>query len=95
MTGGYTFVTPERQNELTRRIRQKLSAAGKNAAPPSPHCRHQRLHPASQKHSLQPQPCSSAASGLLVRTEPVHPAIHLERTASRVIIPRLVSLLDA
>jgi integrase len=31
MTGEYTFVTPERQNELTRRIQQKLAkAAGKN-----------------------------------------------------------------
>ncbi|MGI8960609.1 MAG: tyrosine-type recombinase/integrase [Bryobacteraceae bacterium] len=31
MTGEYTFVTPERQNELTRRIQQKLGdAAGKN-----------------------------------------------------------------
>ena len=29
MTGEYTFVTPERQNELTRRIQQKLAAAGK------------------------------------------------------------------
>ena len=29
MTGEYTFVTPERQNELTRRIQQELSAAGK------------------------------------------------------------------
>ncbi len=31
MTGEYTFVAPERQNELTRRIQQKLAkAAGKN-----------------------------------------------------------------
>jgi integrase len=31
MTGEYTFVSPERQNELTRRIQQKLvEAAGKN-----------------------------------------------------------------
>ncbi len=28
MTGEYTFVTPERQNELTRRIQQKLADAG-------------------------------------------------------------------
>lgn len=28
MTGEYTFVTPERQNELTRRIQQKLCEAG-------------------------------------------------------------------
>jgi hypothetical protein len=27
MTGEYTFVTAERQNELTRRIQQKLSEA--------------------------------------------------------------------
>jgi integrase len=30
MTGEYTFVTPERQNELTRRIQQKLAEAGNN-----------------------------------------------------------------
>jgi integrase len=30
MTGEYTFVTPERQNELTRLIQQKLSHAGKS-----------------------------------------------------------------
>ena len=29
MTGEYTFVTPERQNELTRRIQEKLAEAGK------------------------------------------------------------------
>ena len=29
MTGEYTFVTPERQNELTRRIQEKLSEAAK------------------------------------------------------------------
>ena len=29
MTGEYTFVTPERQNELTRLIQHKLAAAGK------------------------------------------------------------------
>jgi integrase len=28
MTGEYTFVTPERQNELTRRIQRKLADAG-------------------------------------------------------------------
>ncbi len=30
MTGEYTFVAPERQNELTRRIQQKLAKAAKN-----------------------------------------------------------------
>lgn len=30
MTGDYTFVTPERQNELTRRIQEKLSDAAGN-----------------------------------------------------------------
>jgi hypothetical protein len=29
MTGEYTFVTPERQNELTRRIQRKLAVAAK------------------------------------------------------------------
>ena len=28
MTGEYTFVAPERQNELTRRIQEKLANAG-------------------------------------------------------------------
>lgn len=32
MTSLYTFVAPERQNELTRRIQQRLAEAGKNAA---------------------------------------------------------------
>ena len=40
MTGEYTFVTPERQNELTRRIQQKLAQASKQvenaAASPCP-----------------------------------------------------------
>jgi integrase len=36
MTGEYTFVTPERQNELTRRIQQRLAVAGKEAPPPCP-----------------------------------------------------------
>jgi integrase len=40
MTGDYTFVTPERQNELTRRIQQKLAQASKQvenaAASPCP-----------------------------------------------------------
>ena len=30
MTGQYTFVAPERQNELTRRIQQKLAEAANN-----------------------------------------------------------------
>ena len=33
MTGEYTFVTAERQNELTRRIQEKLCAAAKQKAP--------------------------------------------------------------
>jgi integrase len=40
MTGEYTFVTPERQNELTRRIQQELAAATKinseRNMPPAP-----------------------------------------------------------
>ena len=38
MTGEYTFVTPERQNELTRRIQQKLGEAAnkRNGATPGP-----------------------------------------------------------
>jgi integrase len=34
MTGEYTFVTPERQNELTRRIQQRLAEASKSQEPP-------------------------------------------------------------
>jgi hypothetical protein len=30
MTGEYTFVTPERQNELPRRIQEKIAGAAKN-----------------------------------------------------------------
>ena len=33
MTSHYTFVAPERQNELTRRIQQKLAAAAKQQQP--------------------------------------------------------------
>ena len=33
MTGEYTFVTPERQNELTRRIQHQLAEASKQAEP--------------------------------------------------------------
>lgn len=43
MTGYYTFVEPERQNELTPRIQQKLTEAAKKieenaaaATPPTP-----------------------------------------------------------
>jgi hypothetical protein len=36
MTGDYPFVTAERQNELTRRIQQKLAQAACTAAPPKP-----------------------------------------------------------
>jgi hypothetical protein len=41
MTGEYTFVAPERQNELTRRIQKRLAQAVKNGngkaeAPPQP-----------------------------------------------------------
>ena len=35
MTGEYTFVAPERQNELTRRIQQKLAKAAKKKEPAS------------------------------------------------------------
>jgi len=31
MTGEYTFVTPERQNELTQRIQQQISDAGQKS----------------------------------------------------------------
>jgi integrase len=34
MTGEYTFVTPERQNELTRRIQRELAIAGKEKSDP-------------------------------------------------------------
>jgi hypothetical protein len=42
MTGEYTFVTPERQNELTRRIQEKLASAStksqgvSDSEPPAP-----------------------------------------------------------
>jgi hypothetical protein len=33
MTSEYTFVAPERQNELTRKIQQKLAEAAKQKEP--------------------------------------------------------------
>jgi integrase len=36
MTSEYTFVAPERQNELTRRIQQKLAEAGKRDGKQAP-----------------------------------------------------------
>ena len=36
MTGEYTFVTPERQNELTRRIQRKLAQTTKAASSDGP-----------------------------------------------------------
>jgi integrase len=36
MTGQYTFVEPERQNELTRRIQQRLATASKRNSKPEP-----------------------------------------------------------
>jgi integrase len=56
MTGEYTFVTAERQNELTRRIQDKLAQATKHAqnAPPSPSPEVPR-----SPGSLQDQPASA------------------------------------
>jgi hypothetical protein len=34
MTGEYTFVTPDRQNELTRRIQEKLARASEKIEEP-------------------------------------------------------------
>lgn len=36
MTGEYTFVTPERQNELTRHIQEKLADATRKKKSPGP-----------------------------------------------------------
>jgi hypothetical protein len=36
MTGEYTFVTPERQNELTRRIQDRLADAAESSKPAEP-----------------------------------------------------------
>ena len=36
MTGDYTFVTPERQNELTKRIQDRLADAAESAKPAEP-----------------------------------------------------------
>jgi hypothetical protein len=35
MTGEYTFVTPERQNELTRRIQEELADASAKQEKPA------------------------------------------------------------
>lgn len=36
MTGEYTIVTPERQNELTRRIQEKIAVEGRRTFPVQP-----------------------------------------------------------
>jgi integrase len=58
MTGEYTFVTPERQNELTRRIQEKLAeaATNRNAKPETP---------------AQPPPGAPDVSPNLAETKPV------------------------
>ena len=83
MTGEYTFVTPERQNELTRRIQQKLADAaskrnGKTEAPPRPTpgapeiCPQASLkrHQRQRSSSRPPRPCSGRRmnSGLVRNT---------------------------
>ncbi len=61
MTSEYTFVAPERQNELTRRIQQKLKKAGRTAAkPPEP---------------AMPAPTTSKVPGSLADTEPATPVV--------------------
>jgi integrase len=59
MTGEYTFVTPERQNELTRLIQQKLAVAARN----------------NGAHLLKSRDSVSGASANLADALPATPAI--------------------
>jgi integrase len=52
MTSDYTFVAPERQNELTRRIQQKLARAAKPQEKIDPPI--QSPPPASSSSNVQP-----------------------------------------
>ncbi|MCZ2149648.1 MAG: tyrosine-type recombinase/integrase [Bryobacterales bacterium] len=55
MTGEYTFVAPERQNELTRRIQDKLAkAANKAMSPPPETAPHGPAAPEALLDGLQP-----------------------------------------
>ena len=58
MTGEYTFVTPERQNELTRRIQQKLAKAA------------QENGEGAKAGLLPPVPTASETSSSLANSEP-------------------------
>jgi hypothetical protein len=58
MTSEYTFVTPERQNELTRRIQEKLSEATMRSDG-------MRLDP-----SLPPPPATSEKPPNLINASP-------------------------
>ena len=51
MTSEYTFVTPERQNELTRRIQERLALAGTSQKPATP-------------QAIPAQSCTAEHSGL-------------------------------
>jgi len=62
MTGEYTFVTPERQNELTRRIQEKITEAASKRNDKS-------------KLPAQPAPGASDVPPNLAETKPVTPAL--------------------
>ena len=59
MTGEYTFVTPERQNELTRRIQQKISEAEQKVQ--------------KRQHVAPPSSSAPEAPPSLVNAEPATP----------------------
>lgn len=60
MTSAYTFVAPERQNELTRRIQQKLAEAGKDRKEKKP-----------TSETPPPAPSTTEATPSLAETVPI------------------------
>ena len=65
MTGDYTFVTPERQNELTRRIQDRLADAAESPKPAEP-----GLTPPASSPSAAGLEHSNLASDLLHEIQP-------------------------
>jgi hypothetical protein len=60
MTGEYTFVAPERQNELTRRIQEKLAYAGAKKGKPVPEPPHDLATPEDPPGIAELQPATDA-----------------------------------
>lgn len=70
MTGEYTFVTPERQNELTRRIQEKLAEAASKRDGKEP--------------AAQPAPVAPDVPPNLAETKPVTTVLQIVRRAPKI-----------